>query len=280
MRYSFSGHESFPCKSLWLKKGFDFVSHGGKFSSEDAVLRLGVGKNMVTSIRFWLKAFEILQDDSLSSFSRFVFDEIVGKDPYMEDNGTLWMLHYYLVKSAVSSIYNLTFLSFQRETKEFGKDQLHLFLKRKCNVPEQKNVYNENTVSKDIRVLLQNYVKTKDIKALEESSTLLSELNLIREVSNDKYVFSETRKENVDPEVVLYCLLDMKKDDKTISFDTLQELSLLFCIPIVSLLEIIQDIEDRYPNDIKYTDNSGVKNVQFLNEIDKFEILKSYYGKR
>lgn len=24
-RYIFSGHESFPSKSLWLKKGYDFV---------------------------------------------------------------------------------------------------------------------------------------------------------------------------------------------------------------------------------------------------------------
>ncbi len=25
--YKFSGHESFPCKSLWLKKGYDFVAN-------------------------------------------------------------------------------------------------------------------------------------------------------------------------------------------------------------------------------------------------------------
>ncbi len=25
VKYSFSGHESFACKSLWLKKGYDFV---------------------------------------------------------------------------------------------------------------------------------------------------------------------------------------------------------------------------------------------------------------
>ena len=24
IKYCFSGHESFPCKSLWLKKGYDF----------------------------------------------------------------------------------------------------------------------------------------------------------------------------------------------------------------------------------------------------------------
>lgn len=53
--YKFSGHESFPCKSLWLKKGYDFVVGGNDFNSPDAVITLGVGKNMVTSIRFWLR---------------------------------------------------------------------------------------------------------------------------------------------------------------------------------------------------------------------------------
>ena len=53
--YKFSGHESFPCKSLWLKKGYDFVVGGNDFNSPDAVITLGVGKNMVMSIRFWLR---------------------------------------------------------------------------------------------------------------------------------------------------------------------------------------------------------------------------------
>ena len=45
-RYTFSGHESFPCKSLWLKKGYDFVVQGKNFNNPDAVIDLGVGKNM------------------------------------------------------------------------------------------------------------------------------------------------------------------------------------------------------------------------------------------
>ena len=58
-KYTFSGHESFPCKSLWLKKGYDFVVAGNDFNSPEAVIGLGVGKNMVASIRFWLKAFRV-----------------------------------------------------------------------------------------------------------------------------------------------------------------------------------------------------------------------------
>ena len=56
-RYSFSGHESFHCRSLWLKKGYDFLNNGYAFNSPDAVVHLGVGKNMVAAIRFWMKAF-------------------------------------------------------------------------------------------------------------------------------------------------------------------------------------------------------------------------------
>ena len=57
MRYSFSGHESFQCKSLWLKKGYDYLLAGGKFNDADSVVKLGVGKNMTASIRFWLYAW-------------------------------------------------------------------------------------------------------------------------------------------------------------------------------------------------------------------------------
>ena len=51
----FSGHESFVCKSHWLKRGYDFVNAGNNFNDDEAVVHLGVGKNMVASIRFWLK---------------------------------------------------------------------------------------------------------------------------------------------------------------------------------------------------------------------------------
>ncbi len=47
----FSGHEKFHCRQFWLKKGYDFVQAGHKFSDKDAVVDLGVGKNMVGSIR-------------------------------------------------------------------------------------------------------------------------------------------------------------------------------------------------------------------------------------
>ena len=65
-KYIFSGHESFPCKTLWLKKGYDFVIQGKDFNSSEAVIDLGVGKNMVAAIRFWLRVFGICENDQLT----------------------------------------------------------------------------------------------------------------------------------------------------------------------------------------------------------------------
>lgn len=58
MRYCFSGHESFPCKSMWLKKGYDYLVDYNKFTDLDAVVKLGVGENTVQSIGWGIWSFE------------------------------------------------------------------------------------------------------------------------------------------------------------------------------------------------------------------------------
>ena len=93
----FSGHETFHCRHFWLKKGFDFIEQGLEFNDPQAVVNLGVGKNMVSSIQHWLNAFSLIENNDLSEFSMRVFDND-GYDPYLENNGSLWLLHYYLLK--------------------------------------------------------------------------------------------------------------------------------------------------------------------------------------
>ena len=134
MRYSFSGHESFHCKSLWLKKGYDFICNKKHFADTDSVVELGVGKNMVSAIRYWLKAFSLTKEDTLTDLAEYIFSTNTGRDPFCEDIATLWVLHYNLFKSQVASIYQLVFIDFQRERREFDKVQLLSFIKRSCNL--------------------------------------------------------------------------------------------------------------------------------------------------
>ncbi len=80
-RYTFSGHESFYCKSLWLKKGYDFVSANKNFNNPDAAVDLGVGKNMVAAIRYWLRAFGLLEENNTTEIADYVFS---NENPYYE----------------------------------------------------------------------------------------------------------------------------------------------------------------------------------------------------
>ena len=61
MNLKFSGHETFSCRTFWLKKGYDFVIENNNFNAPEAPSLLGVGKNMVASIQHWMKAMSILQ---------------------------------------------------------------------------------------------------------------------------------------------------------------------------------------------------------------------------
>ena len=130
-KFSFSGHDSFQCRQLWLKKGYDFVQEGKNFNDEDAVVQLGVGKNMVSSIRFWLKAFYIIDNKDIpTKFGKRLFDDENGYDPFLEDEASLWLLHYQLVKSGFASIYSIIFNEFRKEKLFFNKEIFVNYVKR------------------------------------------------------------------------------------------------------------------------------------------------------
>lgn len=242
------------------------------------MVKLGVGKNMVASIRFWLRAFGLSNMDDVTKIADYLFNSDTGRDPYSEDLNTLWLLHFLLVNYRVASLYNLVFVDYQRERKEFTRSELQTYIRRKCSVPEQKNVYNENTVKKDIGVLLKNYVSPKDLNNIEDFSALLIGLNLIISKPQDTYYFREVTVKEIAPEVILFALLSLGDSEMTISLDGLQRISLMFCLPMISLIEIIRSLEQLYPGAIVFSDNSGIKNVQFRIELDKFDVLDNYYN--
>jgi len=98
----FARHETFAPRLGWFKKTFDGVrANGAVFRTEDATLTLGVGKNMVRSMRFWAGATGLVVPRRLdrseelkpSHFAEVVFSDD-GWDPFLENPSTLWLLHW------------------------------------------------------------------------------------------------------------------------------------------------------------------------------------------
>ena len=284
VKYVFSGHESFPCKALWLKKGYDFVISGKDFNSPESVIDLGVGKNMVASIRFWLKSFGILSNNEITDLGNYLFDDKTGKDCYMEDLGTLWLLHFNIVNLREASLYNMLFCGVQRERSQFERDQVQTYVKLKMAEAGKQSLYNENTVKKDVGVLLQNYCLPRKPQKNEDFSSLLIDLDLIRQNSTGKgYYYNVEGKRKVSKEIFMYSLLKIKEQtgDNTISYETIKDqVGLVFCMSDHEIILMLKELADSYSKTISYNDVAGIRQVQFTRDMDYKQVLDDYYEAR
>ena len=293
VKVSFSGHDTFHCRHLWLKKGYEFVKEGNKFSDEDAVVKLGVGKNMVSSINFWLRAFGIIDKDGLlTEFAKYILDD-EGKDPFIEDEATLWLLHYQLVTQNIASTYNLIFNKLRRERIEFTKDNFISFVERKSEELSISKL-NKKTVATDFEVLTKMYIRT-DAQSKDKEDTfsgLLTELNIISEEKrkvNEKleqfYSIVSDDKVEIPDEVLLYGIIDKGGFDKSISlYNIEQDKNNIGSVFAIGRNGLIKKIEGFSANKsfkkygIVYNENASVKELQFKEKPNKFEILNNYYG--
>jgi len=285
IKFTFSGHESFQCRHLWLKKGYDFVNKKKSFNNEDAVVELGVGKNMVSSIRFWMKAFNLLTPaDQLTDFAhKLLSDE--GYDPYMEDEGTLWLLHYQLVKKGFASTYSIVFNELRREKIEFTKDNFISYIKRKSET-EKSFQFNVNTLSEDFKVLTKMYLRLEENnKDKEDSYTgLLTELDLVKlykKEKNEFFMIENTERTEIPDEIILYAILDNENFDLSLSLNTLEQnnnsVGTVFAINKPGLQAKIENLTAKFPNMV-FNDQAGIKEIQFKEKPTAYSILDKYYA--
>lgn len=98
-KFMFSGHQSFALRIAWLPKSIALLSRGvDPFQDpKQGTQVLGLGKNMVESLACWVDFFGVIRSGEKgrepTDFGRLVLGP-EGFDPYLEDEGTLWLLHW------------------------------------------------------------------------------------------------------------------------------------------------------------------------------------------
>lgn len=285
-KYTFSGHDSFQCRQLWLKKGYDYVQEGKNFNDEDAVVQLGVGKNMVSSIRFWLKAFNIIDNKDIpTEFGKRLFDDENGYDPFLEDEASLWLLHYQLVKNSFASIYSIIFNEFRKEKLFFNKETFVNYVKRISESNPELN-FNENTVAKDFIVFANLYKNDPESKDVEDSfSGILSEIELLKitgKGKDEQFYIENAERDKLPDAVVLFTILDNSNYGNAISLNSLEfdlnSPGSIFALNRSGLMNKISEIVSEF-TDITFTDQAGIKELQFKTKSDAYKILDTYYGK-
>ncbi|WP_238794311.1 DUF4007 family protein [Acinetobacter baumannii] len=114
----FSGHETFALRYGWLNKSYNSLNYKEK-NEENLVVDLGVGKNMVNSIKYWTEITGLKPLNDESSKDRYLSDItkiIENLDPFLEKPESNWLLHYFIQK-------NYSELTFARWYFNFSNSQ-------------------------------------------------------------------------------------------------------------------------------------------------------------
>ena len=191
----FARHETFHPRYGWFRKAYQSVHEDPHvFDVEDAPVRIGVGKNMVRSIRFWGLAAGLIAPRSESRarrkpmertrFGDHLFSE-TGWDPWMEDPGTLWLLHWRLLNAPCQlPVWWLAFHEFhpiefsERDLEDAAAAQLDA-----AGAAVNWKTPHRSSVQKDVSALLRTYAPQERTKRTSIDDVLdgpLRELNLIR----------------------------------------------------------------------------------------------------
>lgn len=286
----FSGHDTFHCRQQWLLKGVELIDYeliNGSVSLEDSILNLGVGKNMVQAIHYWIKAFGLIDDEKhLTEIAIKTFSKENGYDPYLEYEGTLWVLQYLICKVNIASIYRLVFSEYTNEriSNEFDERQILNFIKQKIAESSTRET-SENTLSSDFKVFIQSYFSgPKTLKSLEDDfNSPLIELNLISYISREngvvKYKLNKENRNDFPLEVFGYCLFDLYGNNATIQFkDIRRTLGSYFVLTNEGLEIIIEKLCAKY-NEFIFNDDAGIRQIQVKASDDNFktQLLKNYY---
>ncbi len=292
-KLSFSGHDSFQCRSLWLKKGYDFAKANRSFTDEDAVVELGVGKNMVNGIRFWMKAFGLTNPDSdePNELADKLFSDTNGWDPYLEDQATLWLLHYQLVITERASTYNLIFNGLRRDRVEFNRDHFFNYVKRQAEVMQTS--VNENTVRNDFDVFTKMYTRPETLaKDRDEGlSGVLTDLNLIETIYRGKsrnkdeayYVIENTEKRSLPDAILLYGILKSGGFDRSVNFNTLltapNQVGSVFALNATGLYTKLERVAADRSRAVVFSDQAGIRELSFNEDLDPLAVLADYYAR-
>jgi hypothetical protein len=288
-KVAFARHETFHPRFGWLKKGFDAAQQGaqqgeavGIFTADDAVVRLGVGKNMVRSIRYWCNAFQVLEDDQPTELGeKLLGDE--GWDTFLENPASLWLLHWQLLQNPEeATAWAIAFFGFH--AVEFSPDDLLASLEQYSEAsPGKKTAV--SSLKKDMNCILRMYSEPELQRgAIEDSiNSPFSGLGLISR-SRKQYKFCIGEKENLPPEIIVYACLKFAETSsaKTISVSRLtydpHSPGLTFKLPERVICDAIADVESRDPR-VAVRESEGLLQFSFTEDPNSLadDILEQYY---
>lgn len=302
-RVAFGRHETFPLRHGWITKGFwGFLEHAVKtqefnfFNTDDAVVKLGVGKNMVSSIKFWLVASQMLCQDSKGQLSATQLGlHLVGRkgttqawDPYLQDEATLWLIHWLVATSPRQATGFFWFFNLFHKAN-FTQDEMLVSL-NDFMTENVKQKYAKATIKNDVTTILRMYGQkqlNKRTVVEEVFDSPFIELGLITPGSSSKSYGSALRSQtDIPTEIVAFAINELftSRGSSSISLTDLiysdgryPALGSVFRLSENACIAVLERVIKRFGNLFELRETAGNRQVYKIEDCSSLDILGNYY---
>ena len=284
----FRAHDTFFIRKGWLSKGLRNVVRDPdvfKGTNDNPMDVLGIGANMVKALRYWMQAVGITEEKSSNKKSQnlTLMGELINEyDPYMEEIGTLWLLHYKLATSIEDATAWYFFYN-EFRLSEFAKEDFTTQLGNYIRI-NGENV-SIRSLEDDYNCIINTYlprIKSSPGKVLPESNIdcPLGELGMV-DIANRKnktYRKTTPKIDMIPPMILLSVIVDQAHGQHEIKIAALQNdacnIGKVFNLDIISLTNLLYKLE--LMGQIKVIRTAGLDVIKINDDIT-FEDCVKYY---
>lgn len=287
----FRGHETFFIRKGWLYKGMcNIVREPGIFQgvAGNPMDVLGIGANMVKSLRYWLTTTQLTSEpksgkknQSLTELGKVIYDN----DAYMEEIGSIWLVHYMLATNMDDATsWYIFFNEFNKS--EFTVEDFHSAVVKYVRMQEDVSVPSDRAIEDDFTCLMNTYVpriKLNPAKVHPESNIdcPLGELGLVDVINKREGIYKKSvPKLDMLPQMILLsAIINGADDDKEIRISSLQndkyQIGKIFNLDSITLINALYRLETT--GLIKVIRTAGLDIIRIETDMSFLDCVKAYY---
>lgn len=291
MSMKFRAHDTFFIRKGWLSKGMKYVNQKPDVfvdKEENPMDVLGIGSNMVKALRYWLQVVGLTTEPNYGRRTQ-TFTELGSKiyfyDRYIEEIGTLQLLHYKLASNcseATAWYYFFNEFSMSEFTKEDFVTALQSFV-----MMREKDIFVAiRSLNDDFTCIINTYLpryKSNPNKVSPENNIdcPFGELGFIDILNKEKKIYKKSipLANSFNPWIVLAVIIDQSNGKKEISLNELLtakcNIGRIYNLDAITMLDILHKVEKI--GAIKIIRTAGLDIVRMLQNYSFEECVENYY---
>lgn len=291
MAMKFRAHETFFIRKGWLSKGMErVVAKKDLFvdKSDNPMDILGIGSNMVKSLRYWLQAVDLTSEptsgkrlQTLTSFGEMVYEN----DRYIEELGTLYLLQYKLAKNKNDATSWFFFFN-EFVMSEFTREDFVQAIQNYILMQGEGSSAAIRSLNDDFACIMNTYLpryKSNPGKVSPENNIdcPFGELGLVDIANRRQKTYKKTTPspKTFDPWVILAVISDQAGGRDEIGLNDLLKspcnIGKVFNLDAVSLLDVLHQVEKS--GSIKIIRTAGLDVIHLNNQLTFNECVQNYY---